>query len=160
LRDSDQSKIDVGNATMAFSASVIRLCRKFCIPVVLENPATSMLFRAPPICKQVSKGVKVNFDMCQFGTPWRKRTGLAGWKVENLSALALLCSGKSGLCKVSGKPHIVLAGHSREHKCLWTHMAQEYPPRFARAAAKILAQSYDSKLSRQRWEMFSGRAAT
>ena len=51
LSDKDLTKVTIGNKTMRFTAHIISNCIHFKTPCFLENPATSMLWRAPPIVK-------------------------------------------------------------------------------------------------------------
>lgn len=158
LSDPDKVKISVGNASMRFSAKIIDTCYKCGVPVVFENPAPSMIFEAPPIRKLLKFGVRIHVDMCQFGAKWRKRTALVGWHCEGLHNLSLLCTGKQGNCSYTkvNQPQIVLSGHSKEHKCLWTHVAQEYPLKFAHQAAHMLSSAFENIQTISKSRMLGG----
>ena len=139
LSANDRSKIITGNATMRQSAEFIHACVTLRIPVILENPATSMIWLAPPLRNQLSVDSCrfISVDQCQFGARWRKRTRLASWHCP-IEHLQKLCSGKKGICSKTSKPHIVLSGASKEHGVLWTALAQRYPEPFSRACAHAL----------------------
>ena len=134
----DQGKIQFGNRTMAFSASVVQLAVRLGIPTGLENPATSMLCYAPDIvaCLQLPHSKQVNIDFCAFGTPWRKRTKLAFWHVPDVSpSFGHICSSTGGRCDYSGCKHAVLKGTT--HRVFWTLLAQPYPKKLCTKIAHV-----------------------
>lgn len=146
LSDTDLTKVTIGNKTMRFTAHIISNCIHFKTPCFLENPATSMLWRAPPIVKCCSHVSSKFFicDFCQYGARWRKRTKIQGWFVQDHTSLTHLCQGRKGICSRSLLHHIVLSGQDPVSKQLWTHLAQPYPKGFACAAANALIESYEA----------------
>ena len=142
LSSSDSAKVRVGNACLRFSLSVIRLGLVLLVPVFLENPATSMIFSIPTMCRY-AKAASHNFvtDYCQHGARWRKRTRVLAWNAVESEALHRQCSGRGGLCSSSGKHHIVLRGQDPVSRRLWTSIAQPYPDRFAAAACRCMIDS-------------------
>ena len=146
LSDKDYSKVTIGNKTMRFTAHIILNCIHFKTPCFLENPATSMLWLAPPIVKVCSHDSSRSFvcDFCQYGARWRKRTRIQGWFVQDHTSLTYLCQGRKGICSRSLVHHIVLSGQDPVSKQLWTHLAQPYPKGFACAAAQALIESNEA----------------
>ena len=78
------------------------------------------------------KGVTVvEFDWCQFGRPWRKRTRLAG-TVPGLDTLGRRCCG--------GHEHLVLQGNTIDaqgRSVPRTALAAEYSPEFSEALCSL-----------------------
>ena len=147
----DQQKVKVGNQTMSFSTSTIRLAIHHKVPVFLENPHSSMLWLAPPLVKLIGHPSSRAFlcDFCQFGARWRKRTRIQAWFSQDSITLNQICHGRNGICSRTGKHHIVLSGQDRVSQQLWTHLAQPYPLKFAEAGAQLLISSYEHMRSFQ-----------
>ena len=80
-------------------------------------------------------------DYCQFGTPWRKRTKLAGWFTGDAPLLEALCSGRHGKCSMTGQAHMQLSGGDARGP--FTRLAEPYPVRMAAAAARLLRRAAD-----------------
>ena len=138
----DVAKIELGNATMMHTARTVRQCLAFGVPAVLENPASSRLFHAPPLAALIRRPTcqQVVLDLCQFGAPWRKHTKLACWLVAADSAeVGRVCKGKHGVCSRTMEPHFVLEGPKR------TKAAQEYPLKFAFSVSKFLIRSFEQR---------------
>ena len=142
LNDSELARLKVGNATFHFSCRIIARCRALGIPVLLENPQTSLLWTAPRFLSLTSHNDARRSDchMCQYGTRWRKATRVQGWNVCSLEALSCKCRGKNGICSRSKLPHIELSGTAPGGR-KWTSLAAAYPPAFAAAAAAVLVFS-------------------
>jgi hypothetical protein len=122
---------------------LIELCVKCSVPVMLENPATSMLWLAPRLQKLCTLDSHVSFitDFCQHGAKWRKRTRISCWHTPSCPQLCKVCSGKKGWCSARNRQHIVLSGVDPVSKQLWTHIAQPYPKLFAAKVAEHLILS-------------------
>ena len=78
LSPCDALKVLQGNRLCAFSFSLFELALGLGIPVGLENPSSSWLWKQP-VAQRVSKRAGVQrlmLDFCAFGTPWRKRTAI------------------------------------------------------------------------------------
>ena len=148
LSDRDAQKISNGNIQMYKTADIIKCCVRFGIPVILENPATSMLFLAPPIRRLMSLSCNhsVVLDQCAYGARWRKRTRFACWNVNIPDDFRQVCSGHGGICSHSNKYHIILSGRSPSG-VLWTRLAQEYPSRLYHRLAVILSESFEDNIS-------------
>ena len=134
----------MGNRTIGHSAWVVRLCLRFSVPCLLENPVGSRLFQAPRMTRLIKHDHCQRFvlDMCAFGARWRKRTCILAWCSPGAkSSLNSRCTGHAGKCSFSGDYHVVLAG-AGPHGKLWTSVAQEYPKGLARALAGSLIQSF------------------
>ena len=157
ISEKDKVKIRCGNATMFSSARIIRKCIRCRVPCFLENPAGSMLWLAPPIdrvCKHSSHVSHIT-DFCQHGAKWRKRTRISTWFAQPDPFFSKTCRGRGGLCSMTGKYHIVLKGSDPVSKQLWTHIAQPYPTRLCRAAAKWMVDSSET-LKQHDWIKYSG----
>eukprot|EP00974_Lingulodinium_polyedra_P040688 3908760-Lingulodinium_polyedra.AAC.1 len=70
LRAHDARKVEIGNVIMKASVSIARSCLQSRVPVVLENPATSRLWLAPPMQNllQHPRVHTVVLDYCAYGT--------------------------------------------------------------------------------------------
>jgi len=143
LRPRDQQKVELGNRTMRQSAEFIRKCIQHHVPVMLENPATSMAWSFPPIARLLrhTSCFVINFDQCAYGAPWRKATRVASWHCGTHPELAVKCSGRRGICSFTDKHHIVLTGASKCAKVLWTSLAQGYPSHMSSAFANVLTSA-------------------
>ena len=134
--DSDQNKVRCGNLQQAHARRYVGKCLNKNIPGYLENPRTSRFWKLPWVLRLVAAGRAqlVDFDMCQYGTQWRKPTRLLVWNVPTTIEL-LRCSGKQGLCSRTHKPHLLLSGVAKGR--FLTAAAQVYPPAFATALKHI-----------------------
>ena len=128
---------------MLYTSHIIHACIASGTPVALENPATSLLWEAPPIRRLLqSEFAQINvLDQCQFGAKWRKRTKVVCWHCIDTSSLCCLCSGRRGICSRTGKAHIVLSGSCNHSKKLWTSLAQESPKKLSDQIALLLVES-------------------
>ena len=141
----DRTKIRLGNSTMNSTVRIIRAAVRCQIPVFLENPATSMLWKVPKIERLCALTCCRFFltDFCQHGARWRKRTRVAAWHGQPCPQLSLLCSGRGGICSRNHKHHIVLKGQDPKTRQLWTHLAQPYPKQFASVGGLALIHAVD-----------------
>ena len=137
----EAAKVRIGNRTFHMSSDVIELCLELRIPVFMENPAGSLIWKARRLRRllQHPSCQRLTFDCCQFGAPWRKRTTVAAWGAIDLSRLQRRCSGRRGLCSRSGRPHVILTGHTDGVHL--TAQAAAYPPSFCREMAKLIEHS-------------------
>ena len=78
----------------------------------LENPLTSMLWKTRGVQRLLKiTGVRlVDFNMCQYNTSWRKGTRMLVWGPWADHFPALKCTGTSGLCSRTHRPHVTLSG--------------------------------------------------
>lgn len=107
---------------------------------------------APPISRLLKVGNLVSTDFCQFGTAWRKRTGLASWNACDLSPAVRLCCGRNFLCSRTHKPHMILKGRAPSGAS-WTKIAEPYPVQFARAAWTALDRAADHNALTRRFQI-------
>lgn len=98
----------------------------------IENPATSLIWTAPPLAALVRHGTSAVSDYCQYGMPWRKRTRVQCWSCDPAIVPCRKCSGRGGLCSRTGKPHVILTGtHPTTHTSMTKH-AEPYPNKWAK----------------------------
>ena len=145
LSDKNQEKVNKGNIQARNTSHIIRTCIKHFVPCILENPNASLLWTAPciKVLSNLSLAHAQTFDMCQYGTRWRKATRLMSWHCGHDSDICLRCQGRKGVCSRTHKKHIVLAGSSNIPGKLWTTLAQVYPSALAKKlAAKLIKASY------------------
>ena len=137
----EAAKVRMGNRTFHLSCDVIELCLELCIPVFMENPAGSLIWKARRLqrLRQHPHCQLLTFDCCQYGAPWRKRTSVAAWNAVDLSRLQQRCTGRRGMCSRSNRPHVILTGHANGVHL--TAQAAAYPPAFCRDAAKLIEHS-------------------
>lgn len=132
----DREKLLLGNTFMALTAALATLCYDRGILWSIENPASSFLWRMPPVQALAAlPGVKqFLLDMCRFGAPHKKPTALLS--SADLSPLALECD-------MAVRPHVheplvgtVMIANEQVFK---TKLAQVYPPALCRAWAGLIA---------------------
>ena len=154
LRPQDATKIQDGNKTMFAACELLELCEKYGVPALLENPATSMMFRAPRMLRLLQRSAFHTRcgDFCQYGAPWRKRTKIIGVNAGCLDRLGRTCSGSRAQCSRTGRPHIVLQGTSPSGQP-WTAVAEPYPPQFAAALAAVLGDAFNERHGRRLWQL-------
>ena len=123
------------------------LCRTLGVPATLENPWTSRIWNLS-LAEQFCKLPRVRLeytDFCQYGMPWRKRTGFLG---VNLECEWRQCKGR--VCSRTGLPHLELKG--RPEGELLTQQAEAYPYELCRAlvgaVARALLQRSADKVAR------------
>jgi hypothetical protein len=135
LSPKDRHRVALGNRQARWLVEIIRVCRRFSVPVVVENPASSRLwlYLSRRLGTPSSDTV---FNHCRYGASFSKPTRLWGWNVD-LSTLGLRCSGK--VCVASGEPHVTLSGS--DGRAFRTSYGAEYPPAFCAAAARLLASA-------------------
>ena len=145
----EREKLRIGNRPFNMSCDVIEICIQNGIPVIIENPAGSLIWRARRLRRllQHRSAQMITFDCCQFGAAWRKRTSLAAWHAVPLQSLAKRCSGCRGFCSASGQRHTILSGHSGGVHL--TAQAAAYPPRFCNAVARLIEHSMISLSGRR-----------
>ena len=115
---------------------------KLCVCVcVLENPWTSWAWQMVEALA-LRRMPTVSFrrtDFCQWGTPWRKATGLMSVHLD-YQAASRVCCGKPGICSRTGKAHQVLKGQ-RADGVFWTLIAEPYPKIWCTCLARCVARS-------------------
>lgn len=141
----DTQAIRTGNRLARVSARLIRRAIAHGLPVFLENPASSFLWRAPCLASALSDPSCLlwTFDQCQMGARWRKRTRIASWNAPSELSFDQRCSGRHGRCSRTGRHHIVLTGRDKASGHLWTHLAAAYPPAMCTAAARWMNESWE-----------------
>ena len=103
-------------------------------------PCRSLLFELPGL-RTLSRHkayTRHQLTMCAFGTRWRKATKLWCWYCEGHYLDTCRCTGRSGICSFSKKPHIQLQGKS-DSGPNWTTIASAYPPRLCHFTARMMA---------------------
>ena len=132
----DREKLLLGNQFMALTAALATLCYDRGILWSIENPASSFLWRMPPVqaLAALPRVKQFLLDMCRFGAPHKKPTALLS--SADLSPLALECD-------MAVRPHVheplvgtVLIANEQVFK---TKLAQVYPPALCRAWAGLIA---------------------
>ena len=132
ISERDKARVREGNRQARWCARIFERLAGSGVPVAIENPASSLLWFAPPFRRLLERFSWVDVDMCSCGTPYRKRTRflVANWDTEPLKGLR--CVGRRGVCSFSGLQHVELVGGSN------TRPAAAYPPALARALARGL----------------------
>jgi len=126
LPEKDATKVAIGNKLLARTIQLIKTCEKLQIPISVENPRTSWLWRTPAMRRLLSRAHVVHTVFCAFGTSWQKATTFACWGSSALELLRAKCGGVPGICEHTGRPHRVLEGTAPGGRC-WTLVAQPYP---------------------------------
>ena len=144
LQDSRTSQLlEQGNLTQRFACRISKLCAKTRVPLILENPSSSMAWSMANMQRvlQDQHTCSIVLDYCQYGTQWRKRTRLAGICVTNLERLEKRCCGKNGICSRTGAEHLRLRGTAKDSSQLLTRLAEAYPRKLCPLAARVLVDS-------------------
>ena len=118
-----QEKVTLGNALAEVAT---KLCQAISLVGCLwtwEQPWTSLMWIYPPVKAFLLKycEAKAYIDVCSFGAPWKKPTGLAA-NFEKILELVRYCT-----CT---KPHQILRGTGPDGRA-WTAIASPYWPAFA-----------------------------
>lgn len=130
LSPQDESKVLKANVMLRGAYKMIKKCLKAGKAGFLENPKNSMVWHTPQIQKllQDPRVQLVFCDMCQYGTQWKKPTGLLIWGCNPV--VFQRCSAKQHLCSRTHKPHLSLTGISG--KKFLTAQAQVYSEEFSK----------------------------
>ena len=123
LSDVRREKVTLGNALAEVAT---KLCRAMSLVGNLwtwEQPWTSLMWIYPPVKEFLTMYciALAYIDVCSFGAPWKKPTGLAA-NFEKILDLVRYCT-----CK---KPHQILRGTGPDGRA-WTAIASPYWPAFA-----------------------------
>ena len=126
-----REKVTLGNA---LAEVAVKLCQAQSLAGGLwtwEQPWTSLMWIYEPVKAFLAKyGEALAYvDVCSFGAPWKKPTGLAA-NFQQILELVRYCS-----CK---KPHTILRGQGPGGKA-WTAIASPYWPAFATEWALVCA---------------------
>ena len=141
LEGRDREQVENGNSCILIVLSVIRMCHRFKIPFVVENPHSSMLWDVPELAKFLtheSCHVRV-LDFCFFGTAWKKPTRLLLGNIPfaDTASLDARCAGRGGWCSTSRAKHFLLEGPG-PGGVPRTRTAQEYPKKLCKLLADVL----------------------
>ena len=145
MEPKNKEKIRAGNATMRAAARLAQLRLHFLIPCFMENLHSSMAWQhrlMQRVLRHPNTTVHV-VDYCVFGTPWRKRTLLAGLTTGFHQQLNQKCAGKRGVCQ-TGKPHVHIKG-SLPGVGQVSRAAETYPRGLAARGAKALIDSAERR---------------
>lgn len=136
---------ETGIELALFSCEVIRHCIRNNAPYALENPRSSKLFQFEPLVQAVATGPFrfIQFDMCQYGEPYQKRTRIVT-SVNWLRALERKCNHKSHEVRLKGK---VKTLNKKGHPVYVnrTALAGAYPWSFAVRYAELIKRHLDAK---------------
>ena len=102
LAGGNLAKVVLGNKTLRSSISIAAACLAQRVPFCVENPSTSFMWLAPAML-WLGRRHAVNqsiTDFCGYGMPWRKRTGLMHFMLEE-SKFTKVCHRRGGLCSFS-----------------------------------------------------------
>ena len=118
---------------------IARLCE---IPFLIENPKSSRLWLTPQAAaiRGWPQASFVVADFCQYGTDYKKPTGLLCYRLPRVAAAAKTCSPVQGRCSRTGCRHRVLQGKDANGRFL-TKAAEVYPTKFANVIAEALVFS-------------------
>ena len=143
LTPKDQAKLEQGNKIARALLKIRDDLKNAGAPAALENGDQSMLFKVPQMGAEDARMLKVCY--CMMGKPFRKRTRLLIWNARSPIVLEeearrcarkYLCNSTGGVCRRTGKPHLLLRGWARG-KAL-TSLGEKYPKKFVNIIARIL----------------------
>ena len=141
----DQLKLEEGNRITRACLKYCDLLRRHQVPCGLENGDLSMLWAVPEIAEEMHRADVLKISYCMMGKPFRKTTRLVVWSVKNGAVLKeqaalcrkeYFCASPGGVCKRTGKKHLVLRGWCREGAL--TKWGERYPKKFVNVIAKVL----------------------
>ena len=135
--------VRVGNQCMRAGLRLIRVFERHRVPWILEHPLTSRAWWIPAL-KRLRDLPHVDFivlDQCQYGTAWRKATGLLCSRINCQERLSKRCTGRRNLCSRTRQPHIVLRGADPKSGRNWTSIASPYPQKLNRSLAFALVDA-------------------
>ena len=106
----------------------------------IENPLTSMLWKTRTVRSMINTGncVLLRYDMCQYGTQYKKPTRLLCWGPWIQWASFKTCVGRS-VCSRTARPHFSLTGIV--DGVFRTSAAQVYPTTFTNHLAYEIIKS-------------------
>jgi hypothetical protein len=141
LKGKNAQKVQDANTLVHLTLRIMRECIRLKIPCTIENPRTSRLWQLPPVKNlfERHKVQLVHFEMCQYGTAWRKSTTLACYNFPEAEALGRRCSAASGCCSRTGCKHFILQGQDAAGNWL-TARAQAYPTQLCNAYANAMVR--------------------
>ena len=86
-----QRKVKEANKVLRAVIRIIRICERFRIPWILENPAQSTLWWIPFFSSLLSRThvPRTVADFCRFGMRWRKRTCFLSGHVADIDLCRL-----------------------------------------------------------------------
>ncbi|CAE7460074.1 unnamed protein product [Symbiodinium sp. CCMP2592] len=127
-----RDKLLQDNAQLEFLADLVRICIDNSLLYMLENPHNSWIWKQP--CwsglRSDAGPWDFSFDMCVFGTPWRKATRIRS--NGQLRGKTLRCSGNHN--------HRVLRGRESVSGVSWCKLAQPFPRRLSALLANAMTQ--------------------
>ena len=131
-----KKKVKEGNEMSDYQAVLHDLCIDLEIYFWTENPDGSHLWRQRKHRRYrlADSPHLFRFDMCRFGTRWRKRTRIAT-NVPKLCGLRMLCRCPDGV------QHVPLRGQHPTKKIPWTRVAQSYPRGLSKLIARACAEA-------------------
>ena len=141
----DQMKLEEGNQITRACLKYRDLFRRHHVPCALENVDLSMLWAVPEVADDMHCAQVLKVSYCMMGKPFRKTTRLVVWSAKNEAVVKeqaefcrkeYFCTSPGGVCKRTGKKHLVLRGWCRG-KAL-TQWGEKYPRKFANVIAKVL----------------------
>ncbi|CAE7243715.1 unnamed protein product [Symbiodinium sp. CCMP2456] len=125
------SRVCHDNKHCTFVVRVVKVAVSLGVPVWLENPEGSWLWKQPEVTDLVRSCHGLGFwvfDCCRFGCRWRRRTCIL--TTTDLQGSKLLCSGCAD--------HLVLRGRVAGTALNWTKVAESLPQRACEVLARAL----------------------
>ena len=122
--------------------TILEKAERHRVPWMVENPRSSILWSFAEFKRlgSLPHVETARFDMCGYGTPWKKATQVMASRFLQLQSLCRVCRPVGRLCSHSGREHIVLSGRDPQN-VLWTRRAQVYPKALCSALASLLHQA-------------------
>ena len=143
--EKDIKSLELGNKTMRSTLRLLKLFTKLKIPWALENPYSSNMWHVPSLKRYWERGVArlAVVDQCSWNKPWRKRTRILLFNVDDQDIDALerhQCTGRR-ICSYSKQAHIQLTGSGPDGRPMTLH-AQEFPIGLSRMLARLLLSDH------------------
>ena len=144
LRGKLRQQVRSHNKIVHRTVELMKLCDVHRVGYALENPDSSMVWKTAAMAPLIAAGHRFSFDFCQFGMPWRKRTGVLT-NCKSLCDLEMLCGSASNnyMCTRTQKRHVELSGKDPASGKFRTALACAYPKQFCRKFADLLAVVFE-----------------
>ena len=133
-----QEKVVLGNELLRVSLSFFRYCKRYSVPFLWENPASSYQWRtaAAEEVRSWDHSTEVLTHYCGWGARWKKATRFMCFQLPNAIELHKKCTSLTSVCVFTNKEHIRLEGKD-DNGINWTARAAAYPKALAHMMVNV-----------------------
>ena len=143
LSERERQILNIANAVTTRAFALAELADDCGCMVSVENPAGSLIWHTPAFhaWKTKADAQKYRFDMCRYGTPYKKPTVIYASRPLLLSSICRLCNHR--------KQHVKLSGwRTSEDQVLMPtrNGSSNYPVRLTNLWAKAIAEHFQDEM--------------